>query len=154
MKDVMENIFALSLNGDHLPVTSLTASEQPLRAEPESVFEKAVPAEGHYDKDILQKMTETEAVFGVEGGAGSSLQAEQKRSLHIRSEASLRPDGLKETKIQLFKPLGSTFKFTSDLDKDEGGDARAPNGMSYLAAGVGFCYMTQIGRYAHPRPLV
>ena len=149
MREVMKNIFALSLNGENLKVTLLEASTQPLRAEPESVFEKSRPAEGHYQANILEKMTETEAVFGVEGGAGSSLQAEQKRSLHIRSQASLRADGLKETKIQLFKPLGSTFQFLSDIDADEGGEARAPNGMSYLAAGVGFCYMTQIGRFAH-----
>ena len=149
MRDVMTNVFALSLNGEHLPVTSLTASHEPLRAEPETVFEKAHPAEGHYDAEIIKKLTDTEAVFGVEGGAGSSLQAEQKRSLHVRSEASLREDGLKETKIQLFKPLGSTFRFLSDVDTDQGGEARAPNGVSYLAAGVGFCYMTQIGRYAH-----
>lgn len=149
MRNVMKNIFALSLNGEHLPVTSLEASSQALRAEPESVFEKAIPAKGHYDAEIIKKLTETEAVFGVEGGAGSSLQAEQKRSLHIRSEASLRPDGLKESKIQLFKPIGSTFRFLSDVDKDQGGEGRAPNGMTYLAAGVGFCYMTQIGRYAH-----
>lgn len=153
MRDAMENIFALSLNGEHLKVTSLEASEQPLRAEPESVFEKSIPADGHYESNILEKLTETEAVFGVEGGAGSSLQSEQKRSLHIRSEAKLRDDGLKESKIQLFKPIGSTFKFLSDLDKDQGGEARAPNGMSYLAAGVGFCYMTQIGRYAHIKKL-
>lgn len=149
MQDIMANIFALSLNDEHLTVTSLPPSEQPLRPEPKSIFESSKPADGHYEQDILKKMTETEAVFGVEGGAGSSLQAEQKRSLHIRSEASLRADGLKETKIQLFKPLGSTFRFLSDVDKDQGGEAKAPNGMSYLAAGVGFCYMTQIGRYAH-----
>ena len=116
MRDVMSNIFALSLNGENLKVTSLPASDQPLRAEPESVFDKAQPAEGHYQAEILKKLTDTEAVFGVEGGAGSSLQAEQKRSLHVRSEASLRADGLKETKIQLFKPLGSTFRFLSDID--------------------------------------
>ncbi len=149
MQDIMNNVFALSLNGEHLPVTSIAASTQDLRPEPTTIFDKSEPAEGHYEKDILKKMTETEAVFGVEGGAGSSLQAEQKRSLHIRSEASLRPDGLKETKIQLFKPLGSTFQFLSDDDTDKGGEAKAPNGMSYLAAGVGFCYMTQIGRFAH-----
>ena len=149
MRELMANLFALSLNDEHLAVTSLPASQQALRAEPTSIFEKSKPAEGYYSPDIIKKLTATEAVFGVEGGAGSSLQAEQKRSLHIRGEAHLREDGLKETKIQLFKPTGSTFRFLGDVDRDKEGEARAPNGLSYLAAGVGFCFMTQIGRFAH-----
>ncbi|MBT6032618.1 MAG: OsmC family peroxiredoxin, partial [Kordiimonadaceae bacterium] len=36
----------------------------------------------------------------------------------------------------------SIFHFMSD---EEG---RAPNAISYISAGIGFCYMTQLGRYA------
>ena len=57
----------------------------------------------------------------------------------------MRPDGLKEVLVQLFKPLGSTFRFIGDDSQQE----RAPAGLAYLAAGIGFCFMTQIGRYAH-----
>ena len=40
---------------------------------------------------------------------------------------------------------GVTFRFIGD----DGGTGRAPDSLSYLSAGVGFCFMTQIGRYAH-----
>jgi organic hydroperoxide reductase OsmC/OhrA len=91
------------------------------------------------------KQKTAEAVFGVEGGAGSSLQATQKRTLHVRGICTVREDGLKEVLVQLFKPLGSTFRFIGDDTEQE----RAPASLAYLAAGIGFCFMTQIGRYAH-----
>lgn len=78
------------------------------------------------------------------GGAGSSLKSTQKRTLHVHSICTLREDGLKEVKVQLFKPLGSTFQFIGDESDLE----RAPPSLAYLAAGIGFCFMTQIGRYA------
>jgi len=80
----------------------------------------------------------------VEGGAGSSLKSEQKRTLHIHTEGLLRDDGLKEARVQLLRPIGSTFKFISDETSDG-----APPSLAYLSAGVGFCYMTQLGRYAN-----
>jgi hypothetical protein len=84
-------------------------------------------------------------VFGVEGGAGSSLQATQKRTLHVRAICTIRDDGLKEARVQRFKPLGSNFRFLGDETRQE----RAPSSLAYLSAGDGFCFMTQIGRYAH-----
>ena len=57
----------------------------------------------------------------------------------------IRDDGLLECGIQLFKPLGSHFRFVGD----DNGTGRAPSSLDYLSAGVGFCFMTQIGRYAH-----
>jgi uncharacterized OsmC-like protein len=84
-------------------------------------------------------------VFDPEGGAGSSLQAEQKRLLHVRGICRLRPDGIKACRVQLLRPIGSVFQFLSD---DPAGE-RAPSGLAYLSAGIAFCFLTQIGRYAH-----
>ena len=94
-------------------------------------------------------MKAAEAVFGVEGGAGSSLKATQKRTLHVRGVGTLRDDGLKEVLVQLFKPIGSTFRFLSQEPEESDGKETAPPALAYLTAGVGFCYMTQMGRYAH-----
>lgn len=73
---------------------------------------------------------------------GSSLAEEQDRVLHIRGICTLREDGVKQVEQQLFNPHGSVFTFLCD----EYG--RAPDAASYLAAGIGFCFMTQLGRYA------
>jgi hypothetical protein len=73
---------------------------------------------------------------------GSSLAEEQDRVLHVRGVCTLRADGVKQVEQQLFNPHGSVFRFLCD----ERG--RAPDAASYIAAGIGFCFMTQLGRYA------
>ncbi len=73
---------------------------------------------------------------------GSSLAEEQDRVLHIRGICTLREDGVKQVEQQLFNPHGSIFHYLCD---EEG---RAPDAVSYMAAGIGFCFMTQLGRYA------
>ena len=87
-------------------------------------------------------------VAGVAGGAGTSLRAEQRRQLHLRAVCRQRPDGVKEIEQQLHRPLGSTFRFLSDESPAQGGRGAAPSAASYMAAGVAFCFMTQLGRYA------
>jgi hypothetical protein len=48
---------------------------------------------------------------------------------------------------QLFNPHGSIFRFLCD-EAPGGGTGRAPDAASYLSAGIAFCFMTQLGRYA------
>lgn len=145
MRDKLTNTFALNLNGRQIPVTGVTESTAPPNPDPEPMFDTVRPLDtSEYLPDIITKLKAAETVFGVEGGAGSSLQAEQKRTLHVRGIGTLREDGLKELVVQLFKPIGSTFRFISDEQSRS-----APPSLAYLSAGVGFCYMTQMGRYAH-----
>src|SRR5690606_19314965 len=111
-----------------------------------SIFDALKPAGDDFLPDIIVKLGGADTVFNVEGGAGSSLKSEQKRTLHIRSIASLRGDGLSETRVQLFKPIGSNFRFLCELENPEAGGQRAPSAPAYLATGIAFCYLTQIGR--------
>ncbi len=145
MRDVLENTFALSLNGHELSVERVCPSETPLAHDPAETFEQLQPQVGNFAPEIIRKLKAAETLVGVEGGAGSSLQSEQKRVLHVRGVATMRDDGLMEAIVQLFKPLGSTFRFLCD----EGDTEQAPPSLVYLSAGVGFCFMTQLGRYAH-----
>lgn len=148
MRNVLENTFALSLNGHELSVERVCPSEQPLADDPLEAFEQLAPTpakEGSFAPGIIRKLKTAESLVGVEGGAGSSLQSEQKRVLHVRGIATVRHDGLMEVVVQLFKPIGSTFRFLCD----EGDEERAPSSLAYLSAGIGFCFMTQLGRYAH-----
>jgi len=145
MRDTLTNTFALNFNGRSIPVTDVAGSGASPSPDPEPMFEAVQPIDpAGYLPDIITKLKAAEPVFGVEGGAGSSLQAEQKRILHVRGIGVLREDGLKEVSVQLFKPIGSTFRFLSDEHSQV-----APPSLAYLSAGVGFCYMTQMGRYAH-----
>lgn len=81
-------------------------------------------------------------------GPAVGLAAEQKRVVHVRTEGHVLEDGLKSITVQCIQPAGSRFEFLSDDSKALGGQERAPSGLAYLSAGVGFCFMTQIGRYA------
>ena len=49
---------------------------------------------------------------------------------------------------ELFSPRGSTFQFLSDETEEFGGRGRAPDAVTYMSAGIAFCFMTQLGRYA------
>ncbi len=85
----------------------------------------------------------------MEGGAGSSLTPEQKRTLHVQGEARWSDGSPMEARVRLIKPIGSTFFFRADEAPAHGGKGLAPPPLAYVAAGVGFCFMTQLGRYAH-----
>jgi hypothetical protein len=68
--------------------------------------------------------------------------------LHVRGICSLRADGIKTIEQHLYNPLGSIFRFLSEEGTADGGQGRAPDALSYVAAGIAFCFMTQLGRYA------
>ncbi|MAG69981.1 MAG: hypothetical protein CL471_06775 [Acidobacteria bacterium] len=150
MRDLFTNTFALQLNGGAVAVGDQAASPNALYPDPLTGFD-GVRATGakQYRADLVTKTETVEVKHGVTGGAGSSLTAEQKRTLHVRSDARLvndaDADNLLVTDIRLFQPLGSSFRFLADT---AGGDT-APPPLAYLSAGIGFCYMTQLGRYAH-----
>lgn len=150
LRTQLANEFTLTANGVPVPVTLV----KPWRAEPTAAFaglfenvEPAVPAE--FAAEIISKLEAAKMLHGVEGGAGSSLKSEQKRTLHVRATCRLGEDGLKQVRVQLFQPIGSVFQFLGDDPACFGGRERAPDGLAYLSAGIAFCYLTQIGRYAH-----
>ena len=148
MRDSLTNAFALRHNGTRCPVDGLSASRANHDEAPS--FEHVMPDTAHPAlEDIITKVGVAEKVHGVEGGAGSSLKSEQRRTLHVHGEARVTEGMAMETEIRLFKPIGSSFRFLCDEVPEHGGNESAPPPLAYLAAGVGFCYMTQLGRYAH-----
>jgi uncharacterized OsmC-like protein len=87
-------------------------------------------------------------VEAAPGGIDSSLQEHQSRTLHVRGSCIRREDGVKEIEQNLFSPIGSTFRYLCDEAPERGGRGLAPDSATYVAAGIGFCFMTQLGRYA------
>jgi uncharacterized OsmC-like protein len=149
LRTVLASEFTILKNGKWIPNGDVPAWDgSPALALDDAMFDALKPAGESYPDDIVVKLGGADTVFNVEGGAGSSLKSEQKRTLHIRAIASRREDGLSETRVQLFKPIGSNFRFLCELEDAESGGQRAPSPLAYLAAGIGFCYLTQIGRYA------
>lgn len=150
LRSKLDSEFSLSVNGRPTPTGRVMSLPQAL-ASSGNGFDRVAPAtNADVPTDIIQKLEAAEAVFGVAGGAGSSLSAEQDRTLHVCAACCLRADGFIEIRTQLLKPIGSVFRFlaANNTGADVDG-ARAPSGLAYLSAGIAFCYMTQLGRYAH-----
>ena len=149
MRNWMQNTFSLRLNGRPLPLGKVESSPSPNEQDPATHFEHVVPGPEGFLPDIIKRVKKADKRTGVEGGAGSSLKAEQKRLLHVHGNAGWRGDMLMESVVHLYKPIGSSFSFACDETETKGGKASAPPPLAYLSAGIGFCYMTQLGRFAH-----
>jgi len=113
-------------------------------ADPAVAFGQLKPLSN--DGGQLIRKRSDDAVESLGGAVG--LAAEQKRTVHVRTDARLRDDGLKSIIVQCIRPAGSRFEFLSDDSRAMGGHERAPCGLVYFSAGVAFCFMTQIGRFA------
>jgi hypothetical protein len=149
LRTALANEFSIVNNGERMQPGTARPWTAPDIDLPAASFDQAEPdTTADFPPDVIAKLDSAHSVFGVEGGAGSSLQAEQKRTLHVRGVAAIREDGLGETRVQLFKPLGSNFRFLCALGDDREEQARAPSPLAYLSAGIAFCYLTQVGRYA------
>jgi len=138
--------FSLTVDGREVPVGRVATLDICPPPDPQPAFSKfALPVTTGVPISRLAAVT---PVTGVAGGAHTSLQSEQRRTLHVRAVCRRRHDGVKEIEQQLHSPLGSTFQFLSDEVPEQGGLGAAPDAASYMAAGVAFCFMTQLGRYA------
>lgn len=158
MREELANTFSLAHNRDGsdagAPPGAGTGSSDAASGDPhggiaEPVFDGIEPEGIQEPLAIIRKVAEAEHVVGVDGGAGSSLRAEQKRTLHIHGAARATGGGSMETLIRLLEPIGSSFHFRcEDVAELEGGHEASPPPLAYLAAGIGFCFMTQLGRYS------
>ena len=135
--------FAIRANDVEIPWPGLPADSVAALADPAALFERLLPvATG--DSGIIRKCANP----GEAATEAVGLKAEHKRVVHVHTEGSLQQDGLKAISVQCIQPAGSRFEFLSDNSCAAGGEERAPSGLAYLSAGVAFCFMTQIGRYA------
>ena len=154
LRNAVDSLFTLNHNGQTLPVTRVAASAAPQHKDPTLLFSEARPgAVSDYATDILQRLDGVDTLGGEKLGSERSsavgLSDTQKRQVHVRGVGTLRDDGMKDLQVACFQPVGSVFRFLSDDSAAVGGQERAPCGLVYLSAGISFCFMTQLGRYAH-----
>jgi hypothetical protein len=148
LRGVQQSLFTLSWNGKQIPVGAVQGLGGACHPDPGAGFSAATIANLPVADDLMLKVKLADQVEGVPGGINTSLQESQSRTLHVQARCRLRADGLKEIHENLFRPIGSEFRFLSDEAPEAGGQGRAPDAMTYLSAGIGFCFMTQFGRYA------
>jgi uncharacterized OsmC-like protein len=148
MRHKNDSLFSLTHNGRAISCGRVTPLIRDVALSiDDAAFDSAEPAAGDWSalvtRDGLTPKSEETTSF-----AGSSLAEHQDRTLHVRGICTLRPDGVKEVEQRLYNPQGSIFGFLCDEAPENGGQGRAPDASSYISAGIAFCFMTQLGRYA------
>lgn len=139
MRGEKESLFTLSLNGAAVEPDKAKPVVGEVPGDPSSQIIGAQPATS---EAFIRRAGTSPLTEEATSSQSSSLAEEQDRVLHIRGICTLREDGVKQVEQQLFNPHGSIFHYLCDED------GRAPDAASYIAAGIGFCFMTQLGRYA------
>lgn len=147
MRGKKESLFTLTHNGNEITTAKALPIGKPAVPDIVGQAKKAKVAAGNWD-EVLVRGSITPRSALTDSKSGSSLKDHQSRLLHLRGICTLREDGVKVIEQQLFNPQGSIFYFLSDEGEKDGGQGRAPDAASYISAGIGFCFMTQFGRYA------
>ncbi|WP_282027027.1 OsmC family protein [Limimaricola cinnabarinus] len=141
MRGQLESLFKLGRNGQELATAKAAELDAPLFPDPGNHFDKGLPQAG--DLVLMEPVGKTpkkEVVLGT-ASSGSSLADEQDRRLNIGAVAMLRKDGIKDIQQMQYSPYGTSFRFLSSED------GRAPDANTLISAGIGFCFMTQFGRF-------
>ncbi len=141
MRGQLESLFKLGKNGRELPTAEAKDLGLPLFPDPGSHFARS--RAGQSVSGLMGKVGPTpkkKVVMGTVSQA-SSLSDEQDRRLNIGAVSVLRADGIKEIQQMQYSPYGTSFRFLSSED------GRAPDANTLISAGIGFCFMTQFGRF-------
>ena len=147
MRGSKESLFTLSHNGREIETDRALPIGRPAEPDPGDHFDEARPAPGEWSALMRRGGMTPKAEHSVTL-ANDSLSDRQDRLLHVRAICTLTEDGVKQIEQQLFNPHGSIFYFLCDEAPENGGKGLAPDAASYISAGIGFCFMTQFGRYA------
>ena len=141
MRGKIGSLFKLSRNGSPLPTAKAAELEGSLLPDPEDRFAYAEPVV--HSTDLMEPVGLTPKKTVAKGTAvgGSSLSDEQDRRLNIGAIAVLREDGQKQIQQMQYSPYGTSFRFLSSED------GRSPDANTLISAGIGFCFMTQFGRF-------
>lgn len=141
MRGQLDSLFKLSKNGQELPTNVAQELKGDLLADPGDQFQNTTVTPSDFDLVGPVGITPKKEVLKGTVSGGSSLTDEQDRRLNIGAIAVMREDGIKEIQQMQYSPHGTSFKFLSSED------GRAPDANSLISAGIGFCFMTQFGRF-------
>jgi len=146
MRGVLPSYFTLTKNGVEIDPANAVKLEGRAVGDPKG----AAPEAGETDLTLIERLgiSPEKAVRKGTAKAASSLTDEQDRTLNPAAICTLRADGIKEIEQHLYSPRGSVFRFLSEEAPAAGGMGRAPDAVSYISAGIAFCFMTQFGRMA------
>ena len=147
LRSKMPSRFGLEHNGHSVAPGRVLALEAAQPNLPGTTFPETHPwANG--SPVLLRRSGPSPKVAQTTTLAGDSLSPQQDRLLHLRGICTLDADGMSRVEVQMFNPHGTVYHFLSEETDAQGRPGRAPDALTYVAAGLGFCFMTQFGRFA------
>lgn len=146
MRGKLPSLFTLTKNGEQIATGEAQALDAPVIPDPTGV----APLPEVTDLTLIERLGETprKDVHKGTSAEASSLTDHQDRTLNPAAICTMREDGIKQIEQRLYSPHGSVFRFLSEEAPEAGGQGRAPDAVSFISAGIGFCFMTQFGRMA------
>ncbi|ABD56709.1 OsmC family protein [Jannaschia sp. CCS1] len=146
MRGKLPSLFTLTRNGTQIETGDAIALNAPVVGDPSG--DPPLAASSDLSLIAREGMSPTKTVAKGTAGSATSLTDEQDRTLNPGVICTLREDGIKEIEQHLYSPHGSIFRYLSEEAEPAGGQGRAPDAVSYISAGIAFCFMTQFGRMA------
>ena len=151
VRDEKISLFTLTHNGRQIDPVTLVALPGPALADPGDPIAGLTPvlndaatgplaAKTLSEEDMVRRIQATPPEAPVLDGA--------KKLLHLRTTCRVRPDGTYDCLREQYAQASASWRFVVD-DRPDARAAIAPDSMSHFSIGVAFCFMTQIGRYAH-----
>ena len=141
MRGKLESLFKLAKNGTVLPTAKVAEIDGPSIPDPGDHFAKSSVETSPFTLMEPIGPTPKKPVAKGTSTGGSSLSDEQDRRLNIGAVATLCEDGIKDIQQMQYSPYGTSFRLLSSED------GRAPDANTLISAGIGFCFMTQFGRF-------
>ena len=137
------NTFAIYVNGKRRNVVGIHSSTTQDKQDPFKKYTKLPsPLQNNFDQiDLITKIP------FVSSEEVQTMPSESARTgLRVKGHSELnntKTGVISETTLE--RPVGSKFGFKTDEFSTL---STAPSGLSYLCAGIAFCYMTQLLRYS------
>ena len=146
------SLFALVHNGKTITPEQVTPLEKEPFPNPGDNFAKLVPAADSTAVDgLVEFLTPEHERYDafLKTRPVSPDIGPDRQLLHMHSSCILRADGVKEIYKEQYGTEAPDWKYLSDEAEGFGGHGRAPDAASLISAGIGLCFMTQMGRFAH-----
>lgn len=146
----LTSLFTLTHNGGQITPEHVGVLDGDVLPDPGDEFGKLQRAEKtQFDQDIITLVeTEEEFLRKTELNPRSfAYLKEGQMPVFMGATCRLRADGLKEIVRDESANATASWRILCDEAEGHGGKGRAPDAATYISAGIGFCFMTQLGRY-------
>lgn len=140
------SLFTLVHNGKTLTPTQVTPLEvEPFNDPGDNFPQLERLADSPAVDDLITMLVDEDTARKAHAGLDLDAPqlAEGQQLLHMHTRCVLRPDGVREIFKEQYSPVAPTWRFLSAED------GRAPDAASLISAGIGLCFMTQLGRFSH-----